>query len=91
LGPTLSNFGLQIGPKLLINARTLTPGVANWPPKFDGILFSALEPIQGHKVQHFISTWRRLKRFFSISALTPQVKPLGLISTFAPIGMLDLG
>jgi hypothetical protein len=24
-------------------------------------------------------------------ALTPSVKPLGLISTFAPIGMLDLG
>jgi hypothetical protein len=28
--------------------------------------------------------------FSSISALTPSVKPLGLISTFAPIGMLDL-
>jgi hypothetical protein len=26
LGPTLSIFGLQIGPKLLINARTLTSG-----------------------------------------------------------------
>jgi len=26
---------------LLKNAGTLTPGVANWPPKFDGILFSA--------------------------------------------------
>jgi len=54
LGPTLSIFGLRIGPKLLINARTLTPGVANWPPKFDGMLFSALGPIQGHKVQHLI-------------------------------------
>ncbi len=32
-----------------------------------------------------------MKRFFSISALTPSVKPSGLISTFAPIGMLDLG
>jgi len=47
LGPTLSIFVLQIGPKLLINARTLAPRVANWPPKFDGILFSALGPIQG--------------------------------------------
>jgi hypothetical protein len=28
---------------------------------------------------------------FSISALTPSAKLLGLISTFAPIGMLDLG
>ncbi len=27
--------------------------------------------------------------FFPLSALTPSVKPLGLISTFAPIGMLD--
>jgi hypothetical protein len=27
----------------------------------------------------------------SMSALTPSVKPLGLISTCAPIGMLDLG
>jgi hypothetical protein len=26
--------------------------VANWPPKFYGIFFSALGPIQGHKVQH---------------------------------------
>jgi hypothetical protein len=43
------------------------------------------------KVQHLLVTWGRLKSFFSISALTPSVKPLGLISTFAPIGMLDLG
>jgi hypothetical protein len=28
---------------------------------------------------------------FSISALTPSLKPLGPISTFAPVGMLDLG
>jgi hypothetical protein len=52
LGPTLSIFGLQTGPKLLIKAGTLVPKVANWPPKFDGILFSALGPIQGHNVQH---------------------------------------
>jgi len=54
LGPTLSILGLRIGPKLLINATTLTPAVANWPHKFDGILFSALGPIQGHKVQHLL-------------------------------------
>ncbi len=35
-------------------------------------------------------TWGRLKIIFCISALTPSVKTLGLISTFAPIGMLDL-
>jgi hypothetical protein len=52
--------------------------------------FSPLGPIQGHKVQHLLVTWGRLKIFFCVSALTPSVKPLGLISTFAPIGMLDL-
>jgi hypothetical protein len=40
-------------------------------PKFEGILFSALGPIQGHKVQHLLVTWGRLKSFFlAISALT---------------------
>jgi hypothetical protein len=32
-----------------------------------------------------------MKNIFSISAWIPSVKPLGPISTFAPIGMLDLG
>jgi len=41
LGPNLNTFGLQIGPKLLINVRTLAPRVANRPPKFDGILLLA--------------------------------------------------
>jgi hypothetical protein len=52
--------------------------------------FSALGPIQGHEVQHLVVTWRKLKMFLAISALTPSVKPLVLISTSAPIGMLDL-
>jgi hypothetical protein len=43
-------------------------------------------------VQHLFVTWGRLKSFFfSLSASIPSVIPLGLISTFAPIGMLDLG
>jgi hypothetical protein len=65
----------------------LAPRVANWLPKFVGILLFSL---QGHKVQHLLVTWGKLKKIFSISALTPGVKPLGLISTFAPIKMLDL-
>jgi hypothetical protein len=65
--------------------------VVDWPRIFDGILFSALGPIQGHNVQNLLVTWGRLKSFFSISVLTGGVKHLGLISTFAPIGMLDLG
>jgi len=40
-----------------------------------------------HKVQHFIVAWGQIENIFSISALTPNVKPLG----FTPIGMLDLG
>jgi hypothetical protein len=53
---------------------------------------SALGPIQGHKVQHLLIAWGQIENIFSISALTPiSVKHLGPISTFAPIGMLDLG
>jgi len=37
--------------------------------------------IQGHNVQHLLVTWGRLKSFFSMPALTPSVKPLGMIST----------
>jgi hypothetical protein len=33
----------------------------------------------------------QIENIFSISALIPSVKPLGPISTFAPIGMIDLG
>ncbi len=92
LGLILSIFGLVIGPKLLINSGTLAPRVAYWPSKFDGILFSRLGPIQAHKAQHLLILRGRLKSFFfPISALTLNVKPLGPISTFAPIGMLDLG
>jgi hypothetical protein len=55
------------------------PKVANWLPKFHSIFFSVLGPIQGHKVEHLLVTWGRLKRLFSISALTPC--PLGPISS----------
>jgi hypothetical protein len=97
--PTLSFLSLLFGPKLvtartltvriLTNAGTLAPRVANWLPKFNGILFSALGTIQGHKVQHLLVAWG--ENIFSISALSPSVKPLRLISTLAPIGSLDLG
>jgi hypothetical protein len=39
-------------------------GLQMWPPKLDGILFPPLGPIQGHKVQHLLITWGRLKRIF---------------------------
>jgi hypothetical protein len=60
-----------------------------WPLKCGGILFPALGPIR-HRVQHY-EYLGQIEKLFSISALTPNVKPLGLISTFVPIGMLDLG
>jgi hypothetical protein len=60
-----------------------------WPLEFDGILFSAFGPIC-HRVQHY-EYLGQIEKLFSISAFTPNVKPLGLISTFAPIRMLDLG
>jgi hypothetical protein len=65
----------------------LAPRVTNWPPKFDGILFSALGVIQGQKDQQLLvlGVDSILKKK---SALTHSVKPLGLILTFAPIGML---
>jgi hypothetical protein len=53
---------------VLINAATLAPRVSNWPPKFNGILFPTLGPIQGHKVQHLLVTLGRLKRFFLVQA-----------------------
>jgi hypothetical protein len=39
----------------------------------------------------FISNLGQIAKIVFSSALTPSVKPLGLISTSAPIGMLDLG
>jgi hypothetical protein len=45
--------------------------VANWLPKFDRILFSALGPIQGNKVRHLFkfSSLGQIENNFSISAL----------------------
>jgi hypothetical protein len=75
--PSLSIFGLQIGPNLLINATTLTPEVANWPPKFDGIKFSALGPIQAHKVPHFSVLGADQNVFFFYFNLDTECKALG--------------
>jgi hypothetical protein len=50
----------------IINAGTLAPRVANWTPKFDGILFPDLGPIQAQKVQHLLVTLGRLKIFFPV-------------------------
>jgi hypothetical protein len=45
--------------------------------------FTAFGQSQGHKVVDF-------KNCFLFQPLTPSVKPLGLISVIAPIGMRDL-
>jgi hypothetical protein len=60
--------------------------------KLGSQIFSLGGPIQGHTVQQLLvigADW--ILFYFSISAFTPNVNPFGLISTFAPIGMLDLG
>jgi hypothetical protein len=52
--------------------------VGDWLLKFDGIFFSALRPIQGHKVQHLlVSSLGQIENIFSISALIPSGKALG--------------
>ncbi len=43
----------ESGPKKL-GANFERFWVANWPPKFDGILFPAFGPVQCHKVQHLL-------------------------------------
>jgi len=102
IDPQVTNKCYNIDVRILINAGILAPRIANcllfslfnifpnWPPKFDVILFPALGPIQGHKVQHLVVTWGILKSFFFYFSLDSDVKPLGLISTFALRGMLDL-
>jgi len=79
LEPTSSIFWLFVWPQ----------GLQNGFPNFMVLVFSP-GPIQGHKVQHLLVTSGRLKIIFCVSALTPSVQPLGLISTSPPIGMLDL-
>jgi hypothetical protein len=69
----------------------LGPTLSFFGLQIDPQVFSTLGLIQGHKVQHLLVTCGQIEIFFSLSALTPSVKPLGLISTFAPIEMLDLG
>jgi hypothetical protein len=75
LGPALSTFGLQIGLPNLTVSFFFSLG-ANTRPQNSAFSSSNLGQIE---------------KFLLVSALTPSVKPLGLISTFAPIGMLDLG
>ncbi len=89
--PQVTNKCQNIDIRILINVGTLTPRVANWLLKFDGILF--FFPGQGstysHKVQHLLVTWGRLNICFFFY-FQPSVESFRLISTFAPIGMLDL-
>jgi len=59
-----------------LSLKTKMWNVANWPPKFDGILLSTLGPIQGDKVQHLLVTWGRLECFFSFN-LDALCKVLG--------------
>jgi hypothetical protein len=64
---TFTIFGLLFGLKLLLNARTLMS-------RYFLIFFSALRPIQGHKVQHLLVTWGRLKIFFLFQSWLSKVR-----------------
>jgi hypothetical protein len=79
LAPKLLINARTIDVRILINAATMAPRVSNWPPKFNGILFPTLGPIQGHKVQHLFG---QIEKIFSSSALTPSVKALGVDFNF---------
>jgi hypothetical protein len=50
----------------------LAPRVANWTLKFDGILFSALGPIQhGHKSSAFVTNLGQIEKisfYFSLDS-----------------------
>jgi hypothetical protein len=56
-------------------------------------LVSFFQPWAEYKVYSsaFTSNFGQIEKIFSSSALTTSVKPMGLISTFAPIECLDLG
>jgi len=60
-----------------MNAETISPRVANWPPKFDGIFFPAVGPIPAHKVQHLLVTLGILKRFFLVQPRLLVYSPWG--------------
>jgi hypothetical protein len=45
-------------------------------PRFYGIFFSALGPVQGHNFLHLLALWLDKKKLFSFLALTPNVKAL---------------
>jgi len=71
----------------------LGPTLSFFRLQIDPRLFSALGLIiQGHKVQNLLVTCGQIDFFFFVLlAMTPSVKPLGLISTFAPIEIEMLG
>jgi hypothetical protein len=70
-----------------MNDGTLASGVTNWPLKFDGILFCAWGPTQGHKVRHLLVAWGRLKSFFFSFSLDSLCK-VGLSGTIRGLFML---
>jgi hypothetical protein len=57
-------------------------GFANWLPKFVGIIFFCIGAMTRPQSSAFITSLGQIENVFSISALTPSVKPLVPISTF---------
>jgi len=91
-------WGKNCSSTFVLTAYTIL-GPFNIPPlsqacklasQIEWYFFSSLVANTRPQSSAFISNLGQMESTFSISALTSLAKPLGLISTFAPIGMLDL-
>jgi hypothetical protein len=76
LGANFKHSWIVVWPQVINKCWNIGPKGCKLPSQIQWQLFSALGPIQGHKVQHLFVAWGRLKFIFSISALTPIVRPL---------------
>ncbi len=79
----------NIDVRILINAGIWAPKVANWLLKL--YPFFSLGVNTRLQSSALISNLGLIENIFFYFSLDPSVKPLGPNSTFAPIGMLNLG
>jgi len=67
------------------------PRVANWPPKFNGILFPSLGTYTWPSGSALISNFGQIEKILASSGLTPSVKPWGADFNFCTNRNADLG
>jgi hypothetical protein len=85
----VTNKCYNIDVRILINAGIWAPRVANWLLKL--YPFFSLGVNTRLQSSALISNLGLIENIFFYFSLDPSVKPLGPNSTFAPIGMLNLG